>query len=83
MPIFITKFLENRNFGVRLGSTFSDVFDQEMGVSQGSILSVTLFSLKINSLAKVLCKDVEGFLYVDDLTDQVIRGRVNASFKVL
>ena len=66
MPIFITKFLENRNFKVRLGSTFSDVFDQEMGVPQGSILSVTLFSLKINSLAKVLSKDVEGSLYVDD-----------------
>ena len=66
MPIFITKFLENRNFRVRLGSTFSDVFDQEIGVPQGSILSVTLFSLKINSLAKVLSKDVEGSLYVDD-----------------
>ena len=37
-----------------------------MGVPQGSILSVTLFSLKINSLAKVLNKDVEGSLYVDD-----------------
>ena len=66
MPIFITKFLENRNFKVRLGSTFSDVFDQEMGVPQGSILSVTLFSHKINSLAKVLSKDVEGSLYVGD-----------------
>ena len=30
------------------------------------ILSVTLFSLKINSLVKVLGKDVEGSLYVDD-----------------
>ena len=66
MPAFITKFLENRNFRVRLGSTLSDPFEQEMGVPQGSILSVTLFSLKINSLAKVLSKDVEGSLYVDD-----------------
>ena len=66
MPAFISKFLENRNFRVRLGSTLSDPFEQEMGVPQGSILSVTLFSLKINSLAKVLSKDVEGSLYVDD-----------------
>ena len=44
----------------------SDPFEQEMGVPQGSILSVTLFSLKINSLAKVLSKDVERSLYVDD-----------------
>ena len=46
MPVFISKFLENRNFRVRLGSTLSDPFEQEMGVPQGSILSVTLFSLK-------------------------------------
>ena len=58
-------FLENRNFRVRLGSTFSDPYEQEMGVPQGSILSVTLFSLKINSLANVLNKDVEGSLNVD------------------
>jgi hypothetical protein len=37
-----------------------------MGVSKGSILSVTLFSIKINSLAKVLSENIEGFLYVDD-----------------
>ena len=66
MPLFISKFLENRNFKVRVGSTLSDSFEQEMGVPKGSILSVTLFSLKINSLAKVLSKDVEGSLYVDD-----------------
>ena len=66
MPLFISKFFENRNFRVRLGSTLSDHFGQEMGVPQGSILSVTLFSLKINSLAKVLSQDVQGSLYVDD-----------------
>ena len=66
MPVFISKFLENRNFRVRLGSTLSDHFGQEMGVPQGSILSVTLFSLKINSLAKVLSQDVQGSLYVDE-----------------
>ena len=66
MPVFNSNFLENRNFRVRLGSILSDPFEQEMGVPQGSILSVTLFSLKINSLAKVLSNDVEGSLYVDD-----------------
>ena len=35
--------LKNRQFHVRLGSSHSDLFDQEMGVPQGSILSVTLF----------------------------------------
>ena len=37
-----------------------------MGVPQGSILSVTLFSIKINSLAKILNDKIEGSLYVDD-----------------
>ena len=31
----------------------SNVFKQEMGVPQGSILSVTLFALKINSVVTV------------------------------
>ena len=47
-------------------STYSDIQEQEMGVPQGSILSVTLFSIKINSLAKVLNDNIEGSLYVDD-----------------
>ena len=37
-----------------------------MGVPQGSILSVALFSIEINSLAKVLNDNIEGFLYVND-----------------
>jgi hypothetical protein len=37
-----------------------------MRVLQGSILSVTLFSIKINRLAKVLNDNIEGSLYVDD-----------------
>ena len=37
-----------------------------MGVPQGSILSVTLFRLKINSLADVLKNDMQGSLYVND-----------------
>ena len=37
-----------------------------MGVPQESIFSVTLFSIKINSLAKVLNDNIEGSLYIDD-----------------
>jgi hypothetical protein len=45
---------------------YSDIQEQEMGVPQGSILSVTLFSIKINSFAKILNDNIEGSLYVDD-----------------
>ena len=37
-----------------------------MGVPQGSILSVTLFGLKINSLVKAISPGVECSLYVND-----------------
>ena len=56
LPIFIAKVLKDRSFKV-----------QEMGVPQGSILSVTLFSVKINSIAQCLKPGVDCSLYVDDL----------------
>jgi len=40
--------------------------DQEMGVPQGSILSVTLFNIKINNITKCLSPGVDCSLYVDD-----------------
>jgi len=66
LPLFIESFLKNRQFHVRLGSCYSDLFEQEMGVPQGSTLSVTLFGLKINSIVKAISPGVECFLYVDD-----------------
>jgi len=36
---FISKLLNKRCFHVRVGSCLSDLFDQEMGVPQGAILS--------------------------------------------
>jgi len=45
---------------------FHDLFDQEMGVPQGAILSVAVFILKIYSIIKCLLVGVRGSLYVDD-----------------
>ena len=66
LPNFIKNFLSNRQFNVRVGSTLSDLQDQEEGVPQGSILSVTLFSIKINNIVKNLNPGVDCSLYVDD-----------------
>ena len=63
---FISNFLSDREFNVRVNSTYSDIQEQEIGVPQGSILSVTLLGIQINSLAKVLNDNIEGSLYVDD-----------------
>ena len=66
MSTFISKFLSNRKFCIRIGGTLSEIYNQEEGVPQGSILSVTLFSLKINSIVECLLQDIECSLYVDD-----------------
>ena len=68
LPTFISSFLENRQFKVRIGSTLSDLYDQEMGVPQGSILSVTLFALKINGIVNCINPGTESSLFVDDFS---------------
>jgi hypothetical protein len=66
LPDFIAKFLSDRQFRVLVGSRLSDVYRQEMGVPQGSILSVPLFIQKINSIVQCLPPNVRCSLYVDD-----------------
>ena len=59
LPHFIDNFLSNRNFKVRVGTTLSDLQGQEEGVPQGSILSVTLFCVKINDIVQALNPGVD------------------------
>ena len=67
LPMFICDFLSDRYFNVRVGNIYSDPYSQGAGVPQGNILSVTLFSLKINSIVSCLLPDIQCSLYVDDL----------------
>ena len=66
LAIFIENFLADRWIQVRVGSTLSEKFDQAQGVPQGSILSTTLFNIKINSIMDCLDPKTDGSLYVDD-----------------
>ena len=68
LPLFIQNFLSDRSFQVRLGSSISSSHPQEMGVPQGSVLSVTLFVVKINSIVDAISTDIHKCLYVDDFT---------------
>ena len=53
LPLFIDNFLKGRKFKVRLDNTHSSLNPQEEGVPQGSFLSPTPFTVKINtSLSK-------------------------------
>ena len=66
LPNFIKSFLEDRTIQVRVGSTLSDLYDQEQGVPQGAILSTTLFNVKLNDIINCLDFKTDGSLYVDD-----------------
>ena len=67
LPHFICGFISDCKFKVRIGFTLSNMKNQEEGVSQGSVLSVSLFSIKISNITKCLTPRVDGSLYVDDL----------------
>ncbi|XP_063436487.1 uncharacterized protein LOC134717918 [Mytilus trossulus] len=62
MPNFISNFLSNRQFNVRVNSTMSDLYDQEMGVPQGSILSA--ISVLSGGGGKLEIKDT-GYIFLN------------------
>ena len=66
MGHFISNFLTDRHFSVRIGDTLPNQYTQEEGVPQGSVLSVTLFGVMINDIVLCLPSGVSGSLYVDD-----------------
>ena len=53
--------LSNLKFNVRVNEYLSDVHKLEMSVPQGSILSLTIFGLKLNSIAKCISPGIDNF----------------------
>ena len=66
LPNFIKSFFEDRTIQVRVGSTLSDLYDQEQGVPQGAIRSTTLFNVKLIDIINCLDYKTDGSLYIDD-----------------
>ena len=64
LPIFIKHFLENWFFQTQINNVLSDPRQQEIGVPQGSILSVILFMITINKIPphQQIIINVDGFL---------------------
>ena len=65
LPNFISNFLSDRSFNVRIGFTLFDTFKHKQGVPQGSLSSPTFFNIKINNIFKCV-NDTDSSLYVDD-----------------
>ena len=69
LPVFIQNFLADRTFSVRLRhNVISDIFVQENGVPQGSVLSPTLFCIMINDIlsSAPVPRNLKYSLYADD-----------------
>ena len=66
---FVDSFLQDRRFRVRLRDVTSPYYPQENGIPQGSVLSPTLFIVKINKILANLPNNnkLNYFLYMDDL----------------
>ena len=64
--LYSERFLSERSFKVRVGSTLSDLHAHHMGVPQGSILPPALLSIKINNIVKAVLKSTNCALFVDD-----------------
>ena len=50
LHIYKAEFLKHRTLSVKIGNCMSERKIQQNGVPQGSVLSVTLFALKINDI---------------------------------
>ncbi len=83
LPIFISNFLSDREFRVRYGSTYSNLFPQELGFPQGSILSVTLFGLRINSIVQNINPNIQCSLFVDDFAIYIRSCTVNEAESII
>ena len=81
LPKYVREFLKRRTFQVRVQNHLSPIYLQENGVPQGSVLSVTLFALKINSIYTCIPNTSKWIssLYVDDLQIAIRHSDLNTA----
>lgn len=65
---YVENFLRNRTFKVWNAGATSSTKTLENGIPQGSVISVTLFLIAMNSVFERIPKDVHIIVYADDIT---------------
>ena len=83
LPSMIQSFLEQRNFQVHLDDTISNNRVTELGIPQGSSLSVTLFSVAINTIKRCIPRQTKYLIYVDDIVIYHASNQVRTSERIL
>ena len=66
LAFYIQNFLQSRSIKVKLGNNYSEKFVLDLGVPQGSSISVTLFLLAINTVLDFIDNGLDISLFVDD-----------------
>lgn len=79
---FIKNFLKNRKIQVRIGNILSETRNITNGVPQGSVISVILFLMAMNSILASIPKAIKKRLFADDLTLEC-SGKIDNTFKIL
>ena len=83
LPNIIKSFLSNRSFQVSLDEVISEARETELGIPQGSSLSVTLFSIAINTIKPHIPKPVKFLIYVDDIVIYHVSSHIRTSERIL
>ena len=67
LPSYVGEFLSHKKFRVRVDGVYSNGYLQEKGVPEGCVLSVTLFTMRINGMHKAINNTSNSLssLYVD------------------
>ncbi|XP_022183531.1 uncharacterized protein LOC111043058 [Myzus persicae] len=79
---YLTNFLSQRTFQLKIREYTSNTFDLENGVPQGSPLSVFLLQTAINNLPDSIPKPIQSIIFADD-THIFVRGNSISSITKL
>ena len=77
------SYLSGRTQSTAIGDSTSDISNTSLGVPQGSILGLTLFSMYVNDLPSAVTCAADTILYADDTTIYAYSKSVSELMKLL